>query len=202
MVDERTRKALARKARSDAFKARWEIALTMNEKENAQVAKELGESGHQNINGWKSRGRIGSQSERRMSEIFAKTNMHWLQYGDGSPERVSQQTAESSRNHDFRQDRSVRPIPEMLSSAYQYALIGLGLYAERRDLNLAFVSDAVLLCDVYALIATGGGSMPGGQESLELRAAIEKHANMGTRGRQSDERRPEDDAGKPSDGSK
>jgi hypothetical protein len=200
MVDENTRKALARKARSDAFKARWEIALKMNGLENAQVANELGESGQQNINGWKGRGRIGSQSERRVAEIFSKTNMEWLQYGDGSPERVSQHSAESSRNHDFRQDRSVRPIPEMLSSAYQYALIGLGLYAEGRDLNLALLPDAVLLCDVYALIATGGGSLPGGQESSELRATIEKHANMGTRGKQSDERRPEDDAGKPRDG--
>lgn len=92
----------------------------------------------------------------------------------------------------------MRPIPEMLSSAYQYALIGLGLYTEGRDLNLALLPDAVLLCDVYALIAAGGGSLPGGQESPELRATIEKHANMGTRGKQSNER-PED-TGRPRDG--
>lgn len=177
------------------FTDRLNHALRMNGLENADFAKLLGENGQQNINAWKNRGKVGSQSWRKVSDLLPKTNMEWLQYGEGSPERVTQQPAESSRNHDLRQDRSVRPIPEMLSSAYQYALIGLGLYAEGRDLNLALLPDAVLLCDVYALIASGGGSLPGGQESPELRATVEKHANMGTRGKQSNER-PED-AGRP-----
>lgn len=180
------------------FSDRLAHALRMNGLDNAEFAKLLGENGQQNINAWKNRGKVGSQSWRKVSDLLPKTDMEWLQYGEGSPERVTQQAAESSRNHDLRQDRSVRPIPEMLSSAYQYALIGLGLYAEGRDLNLALLPDAVLLCDVYALIAAGGGSLPGGQESPELRATIEKHANMGTRGKQSNER-PED-TGRPRDG--
>lgn len=166
------------------FSDRLAHALRMNGLDNASFAKLLGENGQQNIRAWKDRGRIGGRSYRKVAELLPLTSMEWIQYGEGSPERVSS-TAELSPNHDFRQDRSMRPIPEMLSSAYQYALIGLGLYAEGGDLNLAFVPDAVFLCDVYALIVKGSGALPGGEESPELRAIVEKHAGR-KRGKQSD----------------
>lgn len=173
MVDERAQ-----------FEARLAQALRLNGLDNAQFANLIGENGQQNIRAWKDRGRIGSRSERRVAEILAKTSMEWLQYGKGMPEREPvSRTPESSQNHYFRQDRSVRPVPEMISSAYQYALYGLGRYAEGKDLNLAFVSGASILCDVYALIANGGGELPGGQESSDLRAIIEKYAGTTTRGK-------------------
>lgn len=166
------------------FSDRLAHALRMNGLDNASFAKLLGENGQQNIRAWKDRGRIGGRSYRKVSDLLPLTNMDWLQYGEGSPERVSS-AAEPSHNRDFRQDRSVRPIPEMLSSAYQYALIGLGLYAEGGDLDLTFVPDAVFLCDVYALIANGSGALPGGEESPELQAIVEKYAGR-KRGKQSD----------------
>jgi hypothetical protein len=179
------------------FEARLSHALIMNGLDNASFARLIGENGQQNIRAWKDRGRVGVRSERRVQELLAKTNMEWLQHGTGSPERFNS-VAEPSPNYDVRQARSVRPVPEMLSAAYQYALYGLGRYVERRDLNLAFVSEASILCDVYALIANGGGELPGGQESSELRAIIEKHA--GPRGKEDD--RAEDPEQRPGNGAK
>lgn len=163
------------------FEVRLSHALQMNGLDNATLARLIGENGQQNIRAWKDRGRVGVRSERRVAELLPKTNMEWLQHGTGSPERFSTNAAESSQNHDVRQARSVRPVPEMLSTAYQYALYGLGRYADGGDLNLAFVSQAAILCDVYALIAKGGGELPGGQESPELRAIIEKYMGYGGR---------------------
>lgn len=185
------------KAAKDAFKARLAHALEMNGLDNAAFARQIGENGQQNINGWKARARIGVQSERRVTEILSRTNMEWLQHGIGSPERVTR-PAEPSPNYDVRQARSVRPVPEMLSAAYQYALYGMERYVERRDLRLVFVSEAAILCDVYALIANGGGELPGGQDSPELRAIIEKHA--GTRGKADD--RAADPEQRPGNGTK
>jgi hypothetical protein len=72
-----------------SFSERWEIALSMNGLDNPKMAAMLGPHGHQNINGWKNRGHVGGPSERKVASLLAKTNMTWLQYGEGSPERFT-----------------------------------------------------------------------------------------------------------------
>lgn len=162
---------------SPDFRARWEMALAMNGVDNAWVAEQLGHTGQSLINRWKNRGRIGGgESERTVARLLPKTNMEWLQFGDGEPGRIN--PFEPQPNHDQRHSQLLRPDPAMLVSAYSIALYGLGMYGdgEQKDLNLHDMTDAVRLCDVYALLVKGGGGLPGGEHSLELRAVFEQRS--------------------------
>ena len=162
------------------FRDRWEIALKMNGVENPWVAEQLGptpQHGQSLINRWKSRGRIGGgRSERRVAELLPKTNIAWLQYNDGQPDRINPFEPQPT---DARPSHLLRPDPAMLVSAYSTTLYGLGMYGDgRQDLNLHDMLDAIRLCDVYALLAKHGGGLPGGESSLELKAVIEQRANQ------------------------
>lgn len=99
------------------FSKRWDMALEMNGLDNPKMAVLLGPHGHQNINGWKNRGHVGSPSERKVASLLPKTNMTWLQYGEGSPERFTV-ADESSLRGDERHSYAARIDPAIIRDVH------------------------------------------------------------------------------------
>jgi len=156
------------------FAERWKQALAMNGTDNAAVARALDpESGQQLVNTWKRRKKVGSTSVPLVMELLPRTNMEWLQYGVGRPERFSG-VNEPSPNYAAGNSQVLRPDPAILLTAYSYAHYGLGMYSEDKELDLTQLPDCICLADIYALLFRGNGVLPGGENSSELKAVIEQ----------------------------
>lgn len=70
------------------FSARLDAALAMNGMTNAEFAARVNPStGHQTVNGWRKRGKIGGPSLPQVRAILAVTSMEWLQEGTGAREK-------------------------------------------------------------------------------------------------------------------
>lgn len=163
------------------FAARWDQALVMNGTTNAAVARELDpQNGQQLVNTWKRRKKIGGPSVPLVMELLPKTNMEWLMYGVGKPERFSG-VNEPPPNYAVGNSQVLRPDPAILLTAYSYAHYGLGMYSEDKELDLTQLPDCICLADIYALLFRGNGVLPGGENSSELKAVIEQRMQR-TRG--------------------
>lgn len=110
------------------FSERWERALRANGVTNAWLAaqlSELGQNGQQNIRSWKDRGQIGARSVRAVAKLLPRTNIDWLQYGEGA-ESLSDE-AHPSHGNDVRQSyaerldpATIRTVHEMLRWRFDY----------------------------------------------------------------------------------
>lgn len=67
----------------DDFPARLDQALADNGLTNPRLAELLGPRGHQLINAWRKRGRVGTPNEKAVAKLLPLTNMTWLQHGTG-----------------------------------------------------------------------------------------------------------------------
>jgi transcriptional regulator with XRE-family HTH domain len=121
-------------------------------------------------------------TELELGESASTTKLHriaeelhvsvsWLETGRG-PKTLAP-TQDSERSADAgRQARSVRPDAATMALAYKAVLIHSGL-AERifyptRDEDMAVV------CDAYAIIAAGGGVLPGEPDASRIEAAVQR----------------------------
>lgn len=133
----------------------------------ASIAGEFGIS-EQAVSSWISTGKVDKRKLPRLAALTGRPVSYFLP--DESDPVSSQEDASTASP-----SQVLTPQPAMLATAYSWTQIGIRRYGGPA-LSLVHESDARVLCDVYALIVRGEGSLPGAADSKELKKLITQRA--------------------------